>query len=425
VRSDRLTACDGHRPTLHGFRLRFFHVDPLTGFGGFEDGVADVLGAEGVAEVRVGLRCAWIVEGFEELGEFVDEGVFVTEAEAGNPVVAGIRVIAIGGVDGGPAAAVAGDAVVEIAEVVEIVKIPSERFLFAVDFEGVQRFVAAGVTSGFEDGERAVFKPGEEGAGIVDGDRVFGTGFGMDALFDEGFGHRGNGNDFAVDPAGGVDAVSKKVTGYAGACGCCIEAPETGAALGKFFGNGPVLQEIRAVVENAAEFASVDDVFRQGHGWEEPVVVPNEVWQTGFFDGFDHFLTLLAVEGEGFFAKDHLAVFDALKGDLGVGIVWCANVDGVNVIAFDEFAPVGLVGGVAPFFGKGGDFFLIPTANDLANRYVLGVEKVGHLRVGVRVGATHEAITDEADADFFFHDWNRLMLEKYWEWTSNDVNLDA
>jgi len=46
--------------------------------------------------------------GIEELGELVGEGVFVAEAEAGHPPVAGIRVVAIGRVDVGPAAAVAG-----------------------------------------------------------------------------------------------------------------------------------------------------------------------------------------------------------------------------------------------------------------------------------------------------------------------------
>lgn len=67
--------------------LGFFDVDPLFGFSGFEDGVADVLGAECVAEVRVALFGGGVVEGFEELGEFVGEGVFVAEAEAGDPPV--------------------------------------------------------------------------------------------------------------------------------------------------------------------------------------------------------------------------------------------------------------------------------------------------------------------------------------------------
>jgi hypothetical protein len=54
----------------------------LLGLRGFQDGIADVLGAEGVAEVGVALLGGGIVEGFEELGELVGEGVLVAEAEA-------------------------------------------------------------------------------------------------------------------------------------------------------------------------------------------------------------------------------------------------------------------------------------------------------------------------------------------------------
>ena len=41
---------------------------------------------------------------------------------------------------------------------------------------------------------------------------------------------------------------------------------------------------------------------------------------------------------------------------------------------------------------------------------MLGVEKVGELGVGVRVGAAHEAVADESDADWFFHDGERILV---------------
>ena len=46
---------------------RFLHVHPLLRAGGFEHGIADVLGAEGVAEIRVALFRAGVVERFEKL----------------------------------------------------------------------------------------------------------------------------------------------------------------------------------------------------------------------------------------------------------------------------------------------------------------------------------------------------------------------
>jgi hypothetical protein len=41
---------------------------------------------------------------------------------------------------------------------------------------------------------------------------------------------------------------------------------------------------------------------------------------------------------------------------------------------------------------------------------VLGIEEMAELRVGIRVGATHEAVTDESDADWFFHDGEGVRL---------------
>ena len=67
------------------------------------------------------------------------------------------------------------------------------RGVFAVDFEGVQRLVAAGVAGGFEVGQRAVREAAEEGAGIVDADLLDLAGEVVLALLDERLGHGGDG----------------------------------------------------------------------------------------------------------------------------------------------------------------------------------------------------------------------------------------
>jgi hypothetical protein len=54
-------------------------------------------------------------------------------------------------------------------------------------------------------------------------------------------------------------------------------------------------------------------------------------------------------------------------------------------------------------FGEGLDLGLVATTDGLADRDVAGIEEMGDLGVGVRVGATHEAVADESDAEFFFH----------------------
>ena len=395
--------------------LGAFHVNPLAGFGGLEDGVANVLGAEGVAEVGEGFLGAWVVEALHELDSSVDEGMLVTKAEAGDPPISGVGVVAVRDMDAGPPSGFAGDVVIEVGETVEVVEVPGERLVVAVDFEGFECFVSTGVAGGLEDGGGAVFETGEEGAGVVDRDRMNLSGFLVDALLDEGFGHGGDTDDVAVDPAGAVDVVCEEVAGDAGAGGRGIESPESGAPLGKVLGHGPVLKEVGAVVVDTAKVAPVDDLLCKGDGGKEAVVIPNEVGKAGGFDRFDHLETLLAVEGEGLFAKDHFAILDGSQGDVIVRVIGRTDVDGIDVVTFHQLAPVSFGIGVAPFFGE--FFYLVPrpAADDLFDGDVFGFEKVLKLGVGIRMGATHEAVANDADADrFFAHLCDRLGKGGKW-----------
>jgi len=265
----------------------------------------------------------------------------------------------------------------------------------AVDFEGFEGFVAAGVAGGLEDGSGAIFKAGEEGAGVIDGDGVDFSGFLVDAFFDEGLSHGGDGDDVAIEPAGAVDVVSEEVASDAGSgCGG-VEAPEGFAALGEFLRHGPVLEEVGAVVVDAAEVTASDDLLGESDGGEKAVVIP----------------ALLAVEGEGFFAEDHFAIFDGGHGDVVVRIVWGADVDGVDVVAFYEFTPVGFGVSIAPFLGEFFNLVFGASADDLFDRDVSGVEEVLELGVGVGMGATHEAVANDADADRFFGHQGEVMSE--------------
>jgi len=69
-------------------------------------------------------------------------------------------------------------------------------------------------------------------------------------------------------------------------------------------------------------------------------------------------------------------VLDALQGDLGVRIVGGADVDGVDVGAGDELAPVRLVGGVAPFLGEVLDLGFVAAADGLADEVMTGGQLV-------------------------------------------------
>src|SRR5687768_18366746 len=61
-----------------------------------------ILGFEGVAEVGAG--AFFLAEGLDEVGDLVDEGVFVADLQAGDPPVFHVGMVAVGDVDAAPAA---------------------------------------------------------------------------------------------------------------------------------------------------------------------------------------------------------------------------------------------------------------------------------------------------------------------------------
>ena len=115
----------------------------------------------------------------------------------------------------------------------QIMQVPEDGGVFAVDFESVERLVAARVTGGFKGRQRAVAEAGQESAGVVDAHLFHFAGELVFAFLDEGLGHGGDGVDAAVEPDGGVDAVREQIAGDAAARDFRIQAPEAGAALRK------------------------------------------------------------------------------------------------------------------------------------------------------------------------------------------------
>ena len=155
-------------------------------------------------------------------------------------------------------------------------------------------------------------------------------------------------------------------------------------------------------MENLPELAGVDDLLGEGDGGDAAVVVPHGVRHAGLLDFADHFLTLRTVEGERFFAQHHLAGARGGDGDLGVRVVGGDDVDGVDVGALDELAPVGLGGFKAPVIRVGFEFGGIAAAGGLEDGDERGVEKLRRVVVGVRVGAAHKAVADDTDVEVLF-----------------------
>ena len=69
--------------------------------------------------------------------------------------------------------------------------------------------------------------------------------------------------DTAVEPDRGVDAMRQQIARHTAACHVHVEAPQARAALRQILGDGPVLQELGAIVEDLAQAALIDQMLGQ------------------------------------------------------------------------------------------------------------------------------------------------------------------
>ena len=237
-----------------------------------EDSIAYFRGFEGIPESRIaGFATA---ERGEEIRNLMNEGVFVADTETRNPPFVEIGVVTITDMDAAPASDHALVRVIEILEAIEIVKIPPDGRIFAVDFERVEGLVSPGVTGRLKETKGPVGKVAVEEAGIVDGNRLFLPGRGVNAFLDKGFGYRGDITDAPVEPDRSVDTMSKQVAGHSRSGSRRIKAPQALSSLGKFFANGPVLEEVGPVVKNLTKLPGINDLLGKSDSWNPPIVIP-------------------------------------------------------------------------------------------------------------------------------------------------------
>ena len=116
-----------------------------------QDGITDPLRLERIA--KGGMGRLLFRKGDQKVGHLMDKAVFVANRQTGHPPLVHVGVVAIGHMDAFPAAHVACIGVVKHLQAMEVVKIPFEAHILAVDFKRVERLVAAGVASAFEEAE--------------------------------------------------------------------------------------------------------------------------------------------------------------------------------------------------------------------------------------------------------------------------------
>ena len=125
------------RPPRGAFRVivlsEWLQVLPGAILCGGENRVADFGGLEGVAEGRVA-RGAF-VEALEEVGHLMDEGVLVADAETGHPPFVHVGHVTVSDVHTAPAASDRVITVIEVLKAVQIVQIPADGGVGAVDLQ--------------------------------------------------------------------------------------------------------------------------------------------------------------------------------------------------------------------------------------------------------------------------------------------------
>src|SRR5262245_11510025 len=115
--------------------------------------------------------------------------------------------LAVGDVNAAPAAERPLGPVIEPLQSMQIVQVPLDRSLLAVDLESVEGLVAAGIARGFEQPKRAILEAAEERAGIIDAYLFHLAREVVLPLLDKRLGHGRDIRDAAVQPDRRINAV--------------------------------------------------------------------------------------------------------------------------------------------------------------------------------------------------------------------------
>ena len=148
-------------------------------------------------------------------------------------------------------------------------------------------------------------------------------------------------------------------------------------------------------MEDAAELSLFDHLLGKGQRRHAPVVVPDHVGDARALHRLDHAPRLGERASERFLARHHLAGLRGGDSDLGMRVIGTGDVDKIDVVAPDQFAPVGLMRAETPLGGKIPRLGFVARADSdqLCARF-LGKE-APHLMIGIRMGTAHEAGTHE------------------------------
>ncbi len=94
-------------------------------------------------------------------------------------------------------------------------------------------------------------------------------------------------------------------------------------------------------MKNPAELAFVDQLLGKGDGRHAAVIVPDHVWHLGLLDGVHHLRGFFGRTAQRLFAHHHLAGLCGGNGDFVMGVIGAGDIDDVDILALNQFAPIG------------------------------------------------------------------------------------
>ena len=336
----------------------------------------------------------------------VDEGVFVPNDVTGWPVVARVRVAAIGGLNHTETLTVIRILVIVILELIHPLHVEDNRALGAIDFKLVVVLASGSHTGGFKRSNSTTLKAGEENRAVINGDFAhLITGLAAQTvinlrkdwtLLHKCVHHPGNFRDLTHKVARHVNRMGNQVAMRATASDIALEAPNDR----EVWIHNPVLKIDAAPVINPAKVAILDHLFGQCDSRHATVVETNRIWHVVFCNRILHRASLGNRACKWLFAEHHLASLSSLDGNFDVRIAGRDDVNEVDVIAGDDLAPVGLIFCKAKLFGGGFYLVLGAPTQYLQDRFDSDFRKeLGQLAIGIGVRFPHELITNQCNTN--------------------------
>ena len=384
---------------IHPVRRRVLQFHPPTLLIGFLNRRQYALVFQTIFERR--LRRLAFSTGIYEIGDRVNERVFVANAVAGRPPVAHIRLhaIAFGNKYVAEPAAILGVIAVVKFQPVHVFEIKINRAFAAVDFNRDVVFAAEGIARRLQIRQHAVFHPSKENRRVRHIDlaqlaRAFGQRVGQRPFRHKRIQPTTHFLEFADQITPQINDVRIDVAVDAATTGFLLQTP----VQRKFRVRQPVLRVTGVEMINPAKRAFADHSLCQRNSRDAPVIMADHVDDLRLLCRGEHRLGLFDVQCQRFFAQNVLPVFRRRNRHLRVKIRRGDDVHDVNQRRLDNFAPVRC--GVLPAELCPGRLHArsVASAKCVQLNVGLEVEEAGRLPPGIRVRLAHEAVADQPDA---------------------------